>query len=308
MKVFITGVLGFIGASLAERYRANGHIVAGLDAMAGVDDGDIVAGDVSEPGDWLEVAAGCDLVIHTAAIVNNHASRDDFWRVNVLGTKRAVQAAAGTRTRRLVSLSSVRAFSDVDFPDGVDESWPVRPDGHQYVDTKVAGEQVVLQAHAAGEVDATVIRPGDVYGPRSVPWTIWPATGMGAGTFVLPAEAGVFSPVYVDNLVDGILAAASDAGSGQVFTISDGVGIPNEEFFGHYARMLGIDLPTMPAEQVRQRFADLGLGAETVDYFLRTGTYSIAKARTVLGYHPAVEIGEGMRRTEVWLRAQGLLG
>jgi nucleoside-diphosphate-sugar epimerase len=42
-------------------------------------------------------------------------------------------------------------------------------------------------------------------------------------------------------------------------------------------------------------------------YFMRTGTYSIAKARRELGYEPAVDLAEGMRRTELWLRDQGLL-
>jgi nucleoside-diphosphate-sugar epimerase len=42
-------------------------------------------------------------------------------------------------------------------------------------------------------------------------------------------------------------------------------------------------------------------------YLARTGTYSIAKARRVLGYEPAIDLDEGMRRTEVWLRGEGLL-
>ena len=56
-----------------------------------------------------------------------------------------------------------------------------------YVDTKVASEQVVLQAHAAGEVPCTVIRPGDVTGPGSRPWTIMPVEEIGRGRLVLPA-------------------------------------------------------------------------------------------------------------------------
>ena len=91
------------------------------------------------------------------------------------------------------------------FPDGVDEQHPVRTDGHRYVDTKIASEQVALQAHAGGEVDVTVIRPGDVYGPGSKPWTIWPLMGLAGGFFAVPAEPGVFSPVYVDNLVDAVV-------------------------------------------------------------------------------------------------------
>jgi nucleoside-diphosphate-sugar epimerase len=44
-----------------------------------------------------------------------------------------------------------------------------------------------------------------------------------------------------------------------------------------------------------------------VRYFCRTGTYSIEKARTVLGYDPQVDLDEGMRRSEAWLREVGVL-
>lgn len=218
-------------------------------------------------------------------------------------------------------LSSVRAFSDVDFPDGVDESWPVRPDGHRYVDTKVASEQVVLQAHAAGEVVATIVRPGDVYGPGSRPWTILPVEMIKAGAFALPAMGkGIFTPVYVDDLVDGaMLAAGSPAGAGQVFTLTGGANVTTGEFFAHYFRMLGRGRPRVVPTPVA--LAVMGVGSRvaglrgrptennpvTVRYLARTGGYSIAHARKVLGYEPEVDLAEGMRRTEAWLRAEGLL-
>ncbi|MEZ5179603.1 MAG: NAD(P)-dependent oxidoreductase [Acidimicrobiales bacterium] len=319
-SVFVTGAAGFIGRTVAQRYRSHGAEVRGVDVVADEAAG-VVAGDVAEAGPWQDHAAGCDLLVHTAAIVNNSAPLARCWEVNVLGVRRALDAAVAGGVGRVVHLSSVRAFSDLDFPDGVDESHPVRPDGHRYVDTKVASEQVALQAHAAGEVDVTVIRPGDVYGPGSIPWTLWPVTGMASGAFVVPDDgSGIFSPVYVDNLVDAIVAAAElPEAAGQVFTVSDGVGVTNAAFFGRYAAMLGIDLPMLPADEVRERFQAIeeadraagrppGLNAETVDYFLRTGTYSIAKARRVLGYEPRVDLDEGMARTEAWLREVGLLG
>jgi nucleoside-diphosphate-sugar epimerase len=40
---------------------------------------------------------------------------------------------------------------------------------------------------------------------------------------------------------------------------------------------------------------------------LRRGTYSIARARELLDWTPAVGVEEGMDRTEGWLREQGLL-
>ncbi len=318
--VLITGAAGFIGATLAERLRAGGAAVRGVDFTADPERG-IAAGDVAVAGAWRDEAAGCDTVIHTAAIVSNAATIDDAWRVNVLGTRNALDAAVAAGARRFVHFSSVRAFGDTGFPDGVDESWPVRPDGHTYVDTKIASEQVVLQAHAAGEIECTVIRPGDVYGPGSRPWTVLPVEAIAAGRFVLPAMGrGVHSPIYVDDLAAGVLAAArSDAASGQVLTISGGIGVSCDEFFGHYARMLGkpparrvptpvaMALAAIPETAARLTGSTTELRRSSVLYMTRTGTYSIAKARRLLGWEPAVDLDEGMRRTEVWLREAGYL-
>jgi nucleoside-diphosphate-sugar epimerase len=187
------------------------------------------------------------------------------------------------------------------------------------VDTKVASEQVVLQAHAAGEIACTVIRPGDVWGPRSRPWTILPVEMIKQGLFMVP-RGGIFSPTYVDNLVDGVSrAAAIDEGAGEVFILSDGVGVPNEDFFGRYFAMLGKKGPrTMPRAALtafahaagaaaRARRQESEMSANSVAYLARRGTYSIEKARRVLGYAPQVDMEEGFRRTEAWLRQEQLI-
>lgn len=315
----ITGAGGFIGGTLLERVRADGAEATGVDMATDKGRG-IVAGDVSEPGIWAQAFSGAEIVVHTAALVTNTASRDRGWRTNVVGTRNAIDAAVSAGVSRFVHFSSVRAFGDTGFPDGVTEDHPVKPDGSVYVDTKIASEQVALQAHAAGEIEVTVIRPGDVYGPGSRPWTILPVEMIRRGRFMLPARGrGIFSPTYIDNLVDGVmLAATKEEGAGQVFTISDGIGVPNEEFFGHYHRMVGKRprlLRTGPAlglaatAQAALKVAGVQseIGLESMRYLTRTGTYSIEKARTVLGYEPAVDLAEGMRRTESWLREQGLI-
>jgi nucleoside-diphosphate-sugar epimerase len=186
----------------------------------------------------------------------------------------------------------------------------------------VAAEQVVLQAHAAGEMEVTVIRPGDVYGPQSRPWTILPVELIKARRFVLPARGrGIHSPVYVDDLVAGVIAAAgADAAAGHVITLSGGVGIETREFFGHYARMLGrrgvltaptaITLAGAAAQsaiaRLRGKVNEVTPGG--VRYLaLRRGTYGIAKARELLGWTPAIGVNEGMARSEAWLRTVGML-
>ncbi|MES1192713.1 MAG: NAD-dependent epimerase/dehydratase family protein [Solirubrobacterales bacterium] len=317
-RVFITGASGFIGAALADRFAALGAEVRGVDVRS--DPGRaIIAGNIAQAGDWQAYVAGCDLVIHTAAIVSMRGSDPGaVWQTNALGTRHVLDAAHRAGAARLVHLSSVTVFGFA-FPDGVDESYPTQPNGVPYVDTKIASEALVLRAHAAGEIAATIVRPGDVYGPRSRPWTVLPVEELTRRRFILPALGrGIFSPVYIDNLVDGIVSASGPAGAGGVFTLTDGVGVTTREFFGYYARLLGRRLPVLPtgAAAVLASAAALGarvagqeteVNAAAARYLARTGTYAIDRARTELGYDPKVGLGEGMERTAAWLRAEGLI-
>jgi nucleoside-diphosphate-sugar epimerase len=317
MRVFITGASGFIGRALYERYQADGHDVRGCD-LAADPLRDIVAGDVAEPGPWQEHAAGCDLLIHTAATVTFRLERRaEVWRANVLGTRHALDAAERGHVGRFVHFSSVTVFG-FDFPDGVDERYPVRTSNVPYPDSKIASEQVVLQAQLEGRVAATIVRPGDVYGPRSRVWAVIPAELIKARRFSLPGGGrGIHSPVYIDNLVDGVtLAATSAAAEGQVFTLSDGVGVPCREFFAPYAELVGRKLITVPTpvaigtaaiirQLARWSKGDNDINPASARYMLRTGTYSIDKARCVLGWEPRVGVQEGLDRTVGWLREQG---
>jgi nucleoside-diphosphate-sugar epimerase len=314
-RVCITGALGFVGRKLADRYRADGVEVTGVDVRGDAALG-VVAGDLTAPGEWRRAFEGASVVIHTAAILGMSGDEPAFWRVNCLGTRHVLDAARAAGVGRLVHLSSIVAFG-FDYPDGVDERYPLRPNGVPYVDTKVASEQTVLQAHAAGEVACTIVRPGDVYGPGSHFWTVSPLRAIAAGRFVLPANGeGHLSPVWVDDLVDGIVrAAASPYAVGQVYTVTGGATVTTSDFFGRYARMLRKPrVPVAPTPLVLALAATVGRvvgdGSVTPDgvrYIARRGGYSIAKARAQLGYAPAVDLDEGMRRIEAWARATGVL-
>lgn len=317
-RVFITGAEGFIGGALAQRLRAEGAEVLGVDVEARAEG--IVVGDISRPGEWQRHARGCELLVHTAAIVSLRSGLQDFHRVNVLGTRNVLDAAREAGATRFLSLSSVTVFGN-DFPDGVGERHPVRLLGVPYVDTKIAGEQVVLQAHAAGEVTATIVRPGDVYGPGSKPWLLTPLQELRRGRFVLPAGGrAIHSPIYISDLIDGILAAAAAPScAGEILTLSGGVGVSTGEYFGRIATMAGAGpVRTAPtalllaltgaiaaAERLRGTPGEVNPNA--IRYLTRTGTYSIEKAGRLIGFEPRVDVDSGMLECERWLRAGGLL-
>ncbi len=318
-KIFITGALGFVGRALAECYRAFGAEACGLDVRA--DSAlNIVAGDVSKPEAWQSAMDGCDLVIHTAAIVTNNVAREEAWRVNVLGARRVLDAAIRARAKRFIHISSLAAMR-FNVEDRADESAPVMPTGNPYVDTKIASEHVVLAAHAKGEIACTIIRPADVYGPGSRPWTVIPAQMIQKGLFLLPAHGkGIFRAIYIDDLVNGImLSAEKDEGAGQIFILGGEQAVTCENFFGHYYRMLGKGSPRVMGTASAIAIAEIGrvvfkllgrqteLGRGAMEMLSKKNTVSNQKARDLLGWYPQVDLEEGMRRTEVWLREQKIL-
>lgn len=320
-NIFITGANGFIGRALAERCRDLGAAVRGMDRVA--DPGrDVVAGDIACPGAWQRQADGCEWFLHTAAVVSNTAAGHEYRRVSVTGTRHALDAAVTGRCRRFVHLSSIAAYG-MEFPDRVDERHPVTVlSGLPYCDAKAASEHVALAAHAAGELDCTVVRPGDVYGPGSRPWVLLPLALMRKRLFVLPdGGRGIFSPVYIDDLVDGVLLAASTPlAAGRIYNLTDGAGLACREFFTHHWRWLGrrgappalpAPLAASVAEAARFVAGRFGrtteMSAASVNMLRRSGTYSIARARAELGYAPAVVPIDGLQRTHEWLVRHGLV-
>ncbi len=318
-KVFITGASGFNGKALARRCRELGAEVCGLDFKADPEWG-IIAGDLTQPQEWQHILEGVDMVIHCAALVSNTASMDEAWRINVKATTDLLSHCVSVGVGRFVQLSSIAAYG-FDATALLTEDLPLRPMGNTYVDTKIASEHIVLACHASGQMDCTIVRPGDVYGPASRPWVVLPLEMIRSGKFLLPAHGqGLFSPVYIDDLVEGLLLSATSArGAGQIFNISGGIAPTCEEFFGYHVRMAGSKPPRMLAttsalilaESARMLVQLFGgtteLGRGTIDMLSRKAGYSIEKADKLVGYQPKVSLEEGMRRTEQWARDKGLV-
>jgi nucleoside-diphosphate-sugar epimerase len=277
--------------------------VIGIDVAGDVDR----RADVTDPSSTIAALAGADAVVHTAAIVGEVGRMQDHVRVNVGGTRNVLDAMAG---RRAVVLSSVAVWG-YEFTRDVREDSPPHPCGLPYVDTKGAAEVLALRR------GATAIRPGDVYGPRSPSWVVRALELMRAGRFFLPAPGdGLITPVYVDDLVDAIVRAVREPrAAGRAYTVWDGVPVSALEFFSHHARMLGTEVRCLPRPLLRAalRAGELArlqppTGPGALTFLSRRATFPNARAREELGWSPAVELEEGMRRTEAWAREAGLLG
>ncbi len=314
----ITGIGGFIGRRLAERALERGMRVRGIDqspgAARGLEGATVVTGDVCDPEATRAACTGADVVVHTAAVVREDGPRALYDRVNVGGTATTVAAARAAGVRRFVQISSVMVYG-FRYPENVGEDGPLRGEGNPYCETKIESEKVARQAHDPGRFDVTVIRPGDVYGPGSVPWVVRPFQMLRAGLFVLPSGGrGKVNHVHVDNLIDGLFAALQRDAC-DVYTVTDGLAARCVDFFHPIAEAAGRRrIRTVPASILRPAFAAVNAGAtllgrespaapSAIDYLMRPHAYSIEKARRDLGYVPAVGLSEGMARVKDWLKA-----
>lgn len=307
-RVVVTGAAGNIGRALVEAYLARGDEVTAID-LAEQHDPRVhaVRADVSRPGSWEQELAGAQVVVHAAAIVAEAGDRDRFVAVNVVATRRVAEAAADAGVARLVHLSSIVVYGNR-FPAGSlrTESDPLVPTGAPYTDTKIAAEQAVLAVAAERDLPVTVLRPGDVYGPRSVPWVLRPLAMMRRRQFVL-VDGGRWplSPIHLDDLVAGILVAGdAEVAAGRTYNLA-GPPVSARSFFTHHAKHTGTRLRSLPrpaalaAAELAVRAASLtGRSApfspEAIEYVTHPGGYAGDRAARELGVSPSIPLEEGL--------------
>ena len=320
-RIAVTGASGFIGSAVCRRLAEDGNVVVAIDlsdgARVSVEEagGTFVTADILDRQRLAEAFEGCSAVINTAAMVGDWGPMEDYIEVNVRGTLSVLDAAEAAGVERVVHLASVAGWG-YEFADDLPEDAHLRACGGPYADTKGASD---LLARRRG---AVVIRPGDVYGPGSIPWTVRPVEAIRGGLFALPGQGeGVMTLIYVDDLVEAIVAATRQPGiEGEAIVVWDGEPVTARKFFGRYARMLGReDVRTAPLALVQaaavaaETVARLtgrapDVSREAIRYISRRATYPNARARELLGWEPRVDFEEGMRLSEDWLRAEGMLG
>jgi nucleoside-diphosphate-sugar epimerase len=316
--VLITGVTGFIGGHVARRLLEAGVAVRGLDIRQSLPHSiTFIRADITDPPSLGHAVDGCPTVIHCARWTGLPRKWAAAYAVEVTGTANLLKACQYAGVHRVVHLSSIAAYGPTRIPVITEDTplWPVGIYGH----SKVGAERCVAAASAAG-LPVVTLRPGQVYGPGARGGTLEPVRWLLAGRPVLlDGGQGVHHPVYIDHVIDAILAAAAVEGiEGMAFNVADG-DVQWRDFYGHYARMCRTPLRSVPAPILWLA----GIGAEIagamtrrppgfdrtyVRYVTRPSTYSTERARTLLGWSPVHTMAEAMEETERWLRHEGVIG
>lgn len=161
MRILVTGGTGYLGRGSVRALHARGHelVVFARTATRSGLPGTLVDGDVRDGAALERAAAGCDAIVHSAALVSIWRRRAaDFDDVNVGGLRNAIAAAAALKIPRVLYTSSFVALP----PRGHTTAL----EANDYQRTKVAADR--LADAAVGEGCPLVrVYPGVVYGPGS---------------------------------------------------------------------------------------------------------------------------------------------
>jgi dihydroflavonol-4-reductase len=253
-RVLVTGAAGFIGSSVARELVGRGtHVVALVEPggdrsnLEGLDI-EVVVGDLRDADAVTKATDGCRAVFHVAALYRFWTKHpEDFYDINVNGTRRVLEAVRRAGCERLVYTSTVGTLGlhGATTEDPVDETSFARIDHlfGGYKQSKYVAEHEVLRAGAEG-MDVVVVQPTTPVGPRDRGPTP-------TGRTVLEILNGRF-PGYVDttlNIVDvedvahGHILAAERGRTGRSYILG-GENLTLRQVVGALAAATGMAAPT----------------------------------------------------------------
>jgi len=328
LKVLVTGASGYLGGRIAARLAERGHVVRGFvrDATRWIDRPltvEPVGGDIVDAASVRRAIAGCDAVVHCAAMVKAWApDRRQFDRVN-LGGLRNVLDGAKAEGARVFYTSSFIALGPTDGTT-FDEDSPHAPipPHNDYERTKAAADRVARDAAASG---ARLVRlyPGVVYGPGTIT----------AGNHIVenlalhargkvPGLIGAgdrrLSFAFVDDVTAGFAAALDRAADGSAYILG-GDNKTLADLFAAFAAATGIPPPKLRIPYAvagligkLQRWRAEAFGTEpqltdeVVRIYQHEWAFASTRAQKELGY-TITPLEEGIAATAAWMRERGLI-
>jgi nucleoside-diphosphate-sugar epimerase len=303
VRALVTGAAGFVGANLVRRLLADGHEVHGLVRsrsdrwrLAGVA-ADVAIGEADLRDADAVAAAFADarpeVVFHlgTRGAYSWQADAREILETNVLGTANVLDACVRAETLALVNTGSSSEYGFKDHAPA--ESEPLQPTS-VYGVAKAAATLLCSSLGRDRGLRVTTLRLYSVYGPWEEPGRFVPALAEAAlrGTLPVLASPGVARDfVWVGDVVDAYLLAASARGEGEVYNVGSGRQTTLAEAVDAARRVLGVTVePSWGSMDDRSWDTDVWVA-------------DVSKIERGLGWRASVAFDEGLARTADWLRS-----
>ena len=325
-QVLVTGGTGFTGGHLSRRLVKEGYQVRALvrDSSQASDLSgmgiELVVGDLRDRKSLEVAVTGIDTVYHIAALFRpENVTREDFWQVNVEGTRNLIEASIEAGVARFVHCSTVGVHGEVKNPPATEET-PYAP-GDDYQDSKTEGEKVALQYMKEGKIPLVIFRPAGIFGPGDRRFLKLFKAIKKRQFLMFGSGEVLYQLIYIDDLIDGIIrCGTSDRALGEIYILTGAEAITLNQFVQEIADVLDapltkLRLPVMPVywagyvcELICKPLGiDPPLYRRRVDFFRKDRSFDTSKARQQLSFVPKTKLKQAIKLTADWYKKNGYL-
>lgn len=320
-KVLVTGGGGFVGSHIVKQLRAMGVtcVVLGRNLYPKVEaiGAQCVQGDITDSSCVNEAMQGVDTVFHVAALAGIWGNWENYYGINVLGTKNVLAVAKKNGVRNFIYTSTPSVvFNGDDIING-DETLPY---GEKvlcnYAKSKIIAEKLVLESNS-DEMLSCAIRPHLVWGPGD-PHLIPRLLERGRGKELKKVGncKNLVDISYVDNVATAHIQAAqnledSGTAAGKAYFVSQGEPVNLWDWVDDLFHRF--DVPPIQKrvpfalaysagsilEKVHSVFApetEPKMTRFLAEQLAKSHCFSIKNAEKDLGYIPLISTEEGMKR------------
>jgi nucleoside-diphosphate-sugar epimerase len=333
-RALVTGATGLVGSHIVERLQSDGWTVRALVRAPSEPSNGVgwleargvesLRGDVLDAESLTRAARGVDVIFHTAAAITPSGGWEAYRRLNLDGTAHAIAAAEAAKAR-LLQLSSVAVYGPTaryregGAKTGEDTPFGELPERAYYARSKRESERMVMEAHAAGRVWATAVRPDVIYGVRDRQFV--PRIGRLLSRGFAPLIGGgksTLAIVHAANVADGaVRAALHDGAGGRAYNLANDYDVTVREFFELAAEGLErhvrfVRVPEGLARAlfvfVRDAIKVLTAGRFSVltnaslSMVTEDNPFTSERARAELGWSPRVHPRDGIPEAFRWWR------
>ena len=172
MKIFVSGIAGFLGSHLAETFIKDGHQVIGCDSLIGGEldnvppEAEFYQYDCCYRNSMLKITKGCDLVYHAAATAYEGLSVFSPHLITqniVTGSVSLFSAAIENKVKRIIYCSSMARYGTNKIP--FTENLIPNPQD-PYGIAKLAAENILRNLCETHGVEYVIAVPHNIIGPR----------------------------------------------------------------------------------------------------------------------------------------------
>lgn len=303
MRILLVGGFGFIGKHLITELGGSDSLIV-LSNKEGAEEAScfhwpsqpvVEIGDITDEARVKEVMLKhCPkAVVHLAALTGIKRCNENLslaFLTNVLGTYNVIMGCAACKSR-LIFISSREVYGETT-SDRTQEDDPLVPN-NIYGITKMLGEMLVKWAASRYNLDYTILRLTNVYGPRGDQYNVQAMIrkALTEGSIQILGGSQRLNLVYVKDAAEAIRRCLADPrASRQTFNVGSGDNISVEEMVSRIVSLL--DIP------VKIERGPMRVG-ETLNF-----RPSLEKMEKMLGYRSATTFTTGLQKTVEWYKQQ----